>query len=84
MGLIRNKNLDEYQLNHNKELLRNFGKRKLTVSDDEIESSFKNIAKRIQRITENYRNQGPILIYYLNIQLRNVFDEMCRCTKGSN
>ncbi|MBF1740262.1 MAG: hypothetical protein HXP14_02540 [Veillonella sp.] len=76
LGLIKNKNLDEYQLNHNKELLRNFGKRKLTVSDDEIESSFKNIAKRIQRITENYRNPAAHTNILSKYTAQECFDEI--------
>lgn len=76
LGLIKNKNLDEYQLNHNKELLISFGRRKLTVPDDEIESSFKNIAKMVQRITENYRNPAAHTNILSKYTAQECFDEI--------
>lgn len=76
LGLIKNKNLDEYQLNHNKELLISFGRRKLTVPDDEIESSFKTIAKMVQRITENYRNPAAHTNILSKYTAQECFDEI--------
>lgn len=76
LGLIKNKNLDEYQLDHNKALLISFGKRKLTVLDDEIESSFKNIARMVQRITQNYRNPAAHTNILSKYTAQECFDEI--------
>lgn len=71
LGLIRIKGLDTYHLSQNKELLNEFGSCELAVSKDEIESSFRDIAKHIKHITDTYRNPAA----HTNILTRSVAQE---------
>jgi len=71
LGLIKIKGLDEYHLNQNKTLLSEFGSKELTVSTDEIESSFRDIAKHIKHITDTYRNPAA----HTNILSRSLAQE---------
>lgn len=76
LGLIKIKGLDEYHLNQNKSLLSEFGSNELTVSTDEIESSFRDIAKHIKYITDTYRNPAAHTNILSRSMAQECFDEI--------
>ena len=76
LGLIKIKGLDEYHLNQNKSLLSEFGSNELTVSTDEIESSFRDIAKHIKHITDTYRNPAAHTNILSRSMAQECFDEI--------